>query len=1399
MKTSCRWVSILLVTLLTVSQVLSAPGISSADPEEVIGWQADFTHLEDSWLVDPGLTAAAAAGTNGVQLSVREDANPPWQKLGSRQKLKFKMEDHPVLALSVNAGQGAWSVKVHDGNADVSLTGGDRNDSGDFTFDIAALTGWTGEKTFSVDLWAIGGNASITIDNLRIIGAMPVPDNPSDNGQTPDEAADASVPASADLRETGDKQRRDLSIPGSKIVINPYDFKQLGGTTASQYSNRSTLPLNLGYLNTASPRTSRELADMVMLYKGIPGADGDVQYGWRPDIGDQTMWTIGLPDQGKPSDLLVERAGDHGVKLTVAADASPPWQAIYTKNMVTVNLDDTPMLEVTVSALTGRWALKVNDGTSEYALQLDSSKEGNYLFDIRQLTGWTGTKSFRVYLFAVGQSASVTFDNLQILSVTEQIEGAISYTTEWTPASLPFQAAYQDGSAIEGEDFFYNEQTVVRTADLSGITAANSDLYLAGKYSGNIQWANQVLTVDQGAHSYAIAVNGAASAANIRYFASESDMLAGKDALTQAPAAGFWLMELDAQQLPNGKLIVAAAVGTAADSANLASWALAPLTANLPQIRAGREAYWDQYLTSVPRPERFDMPTIMRKGATAAAVKHDYYTAWVLLAQNVLPQDAAYPYPQMATGKASMWDEGEPANPFTASWDSLMGIQLYAYIDPNTAWDAFRGLMSLVQTDGQLGGESLPSRKAQTALILYEATGDIDSLTDVYPALTRYLNWRIANPRWIYGTHDNPDERDAEFVVSALIDIQRMEEIAAILGRTADVADWAAKRQAFFDQYKVWFWETPSSLPVQYYDVATGSRNPANALWVTTGLYLDELAGSYLTTMLQLFNNWFNEEQSFAGFVNPKQPDWGYTIYGLINKGQTEKAAKMVEIAMRDIVRTGNVFAENYTNDSPPVPQGVRPSLFGMVQLIENVLLRNGLDYDKGTPYAVRLFADDNGVSNLLIRGKKLNYTINGENGMIALSGSYFGSSSVKPLAMGQSLAMPYSAGGSGGTDSGGNGYIGSISNTASAPIVTIEDGKAAVKAANGESTVEIPLVQISERALLVQFGDAIAEFPLNSIRALRSQAGQDDKAALIVSMEFTPASSSSSAAAPGPNAAEVSDGTAAVRFASDTLHISIRLKLADGTVIIPELNPAETVSVQLPYTDENMDPALLGIYLYDNKLKSWTYMGGNIAKNRAAISIPLTDQSKVAVLEYSKTFEDVPPSHWAYRTIKMLAAKHIISGTSDRWFEPAAVTSRAAFIAMLAQALELPESGSAPPFSDVPDGAWYYDAASPAYAAGLLTGTAKGTFDPAASITRQEIAVLLARAAKISKKPLPGSEQGLQAVKDRSQISGWAQADAGSIIAAGLMQGQGSGRFAPMSYATRAEAAQVVGRFVQY
>ena len=107
------------------------------------------------------------------------------------------------------------------------------------------------------------------------------------------------------------------------------------------------------------------------------------------------------------------------------------------------------------------------------------------------------------------------------------------------------------------------------------------------------------------------------------------------------------------------------------------------------------------------------------------------------------------------------------------------------------------------------------------------------------------------------------------------------------------------------------------------------------------------------------------------------------------------------------------------------------------------------------------------------------------------------------------------------------------------------------------------------------------------------------------------------------------------------------------------------------------------------------------------------------------RTFADSESSPYA-DAIQTLAAYRLISGYEDGTFRPEQNITRAEFCAMIAAALDLPATDTAPKFSDLSENAWYYDPISAMVAHGFIAGCGDGTFRPNATITYQEAVTIL-------------------------------------------------------------------------
>lgn len=98
---------------------------------------------------------------------------------------------------------------------------------------------------------------------------------------------------------------------------------------------------------------------------------------------------------------------------------------------------------------------------------------------------------------------------------------------------------------------------------------------------------------------------------------------------------------------------------------------------------------------------------------------------------------------------------------------------------------------------------------------------------------------------------------------------------------------------------------------------------------------------------------------------------------------------------------------------------------------------------------------------------------------------------------------------------------------------------------------------------------------------------------------------------------------------------------------------------------------------------------------------------------------------------LEALAARGIIAGFDDGTFAPHATMTRAQFAAVVVRGLGLPLQTSGN-FTDIKPVDWCASFVGTAYTYGIVNGRTASTFDPNGTITRQEAAVMVARAAKL-------------------------------------------------------------------
>ena len=178
--------------------------------------------------------------------------------------------------------------------------------------------------------------------------------------------------------------------------------------------------------------------------------------------------------------------------------------------------------------------------------------------------------------------------------------------------------------------------------------------------------------------------------------------------------------------------------------------------------------------------------------------------------------------------------------------------------------------------------------------------------------------------------------------------------------------------------------------------------------------------------------------------------------------------------------------------------------------------------------------------------------------------------------------------------------------------------------------------------------------------------------------------------------------------------------------------------------------------------------------------------------------FPDVKRSAWYYSYVEEAADMGLFAGDEKGFFGPENNITRAQFVQVLFNALA-PEDyvPQASPFIDVKDSDWFAAAVSWAGEQKVVSGYEDGTFRPNAPITREEMCVILVNYVNRTLVPNAPETDGF-AFPDDDSISSWAKEAVYWCQGNSLVSGDETGRFNPVDYTRRCEAASVFVRYVK-
>lgn len=186
--------------------------------------------------------------------------------------------------------------------------------------------------------------------------------------------------------------------------------------------------------------------------------------------------------------------------------------------------------------------------------------------------------------------------------------------------------------------------------------------------------------------------------------------------------------------------------------------------------------------------------------------------------------------------------------------------------------------------------------------------------------------------------------------------------------------------------------------------------------------------------------------------------------------------------------------------------------------------------------------------------------------------------------------------------------------------------------------------------------------------------------------------------------------------------------------------------------------------------------------------------------IEIELPFTDVPEGAWYADAAAYVYEHGLMAGTSATTFAPDVTTSRAMIATILWRMAGSPVVNYAMNYTDVAQGQWCSEAIRWATSEGVVTGYGNGLFGTNDPITREQFAAMLYRFAQEQGYDVSiGENTNILSYTDVADLSEYAISAMQWAVGAGIINGTGDGStLSPHGQATRAQAAVMLMRFCE-
>ncbi|MBO5008838.1 MAG: S-layer homology domain-containing protein [Clostridia bacterium] len=192
-------------------------------------------------------------------------------------------------------------------------------------------------------------------------------------------------------------------------------------------------------------------------------------------------------------------------------------------------------------------------------------------------------------------------------------------------------------------------------------------------------------------------------------------------------------------------------------------------------------------------------------------------------------------------------------------------------------------------------------------------------------------------------------------------------------------------------------------------------------------------------------------------------------------------------------------------------------------------------------------------------------------------------------------------------------------------------------------------------------------------------------------------------------------------------------------------------------------------------------------------VTQPVEEEKEPTVMQQTAAqFTDLGSVSWAQPAIVEFAANGWVNGKSEGIFAPGDSITREEFVKMAVNVFGFYDADAQCVFADTAEDAWHYDYIASAASKGIINGISDSEFGVGSTITRQDMAVIIYRIAKLCGLQLTEDGEYLP-FADEIHISEYAFEAVTELTKSGIINGAGNNSFLPAGLATRAEAVKML------